>query len=134
MAELDYAFLADYASAETGKLTVVGASYTHVIALTLPSIHQLSVAGRIRATVDEETVALAITVKAPDNQYNITIGSELRPDGAARPYGNKLGLLFSANLQMPIPSEGLYEVLISIEGEQVRRLAFDVETAPDLAP
>jgi len=47
MAELDYAFIAEFAKFENGKLTAVGASYIDVRPPVLPAPHTLSVAGEL---------------------------------------------------------------------------------------
>jgi hypothetical protein len=131
MAELDYAFVADYATVTGGKLTAVGASYTYVLAASLPGMHQLAIAGRVRATLDEK-VHLAVRIKAPNDAYEIRVEGELQRDDSARPYGgDKVGLLWSANVPISLPTEGLYEVFIDLDGKQVRRLAFDVAVASD---
>ena len=41
-----------------------------------------------------------------------------------------MGLLFGASIKIVLVPPGLYEVLVLIEGETVRRLAFDV--VPDV--
>ena len=53
MAELDYAFLADYATISEGRLTAVGASFTHVFVPQLPVEISFAVAGRLRVREDE---------------------------------------------------------------------------------
>lgn len=133
MAELDYAFLAEYAAVLDGKLTAVGASYTHLTATSLPIQHVLYVAGRIRLTLGEEdSVALGVKVRAPDDMFTLSLEGELSHDDAARPYDGKVGMLWAVSVPMPLPKEGLYEVLVEVNGEQARRLAFDVAVqSPD---
>jgi hypothetical protein len=58
MAELDYAFIAEFAKVEGGKLTAIGASYMQITPPAFPVAHYLSVAGRIRAPEDTETGAI----------------------------------------------------------------------------
>jgi len=131
MADLDYAFLAEYATVQDGKLTAVGASYTHLIVPQLPISHLLSIAGRVRASVGTDRIPVSIGVVAPDEQYTLQFGTELIPDDTTRPYGDKIGVLFAATVGITLTTPGLYTVNLSIDGAQARRLAFDVSpTAP----
>lgn len=133
MAELDYAFLADFAKVEpNGTLTAVGASWTHLVSPELPAAHRMAVAGRIRAEIDEGAVGLRIDVHGPDGVFKLAAGSELVPGVASRPYGAGLvGLLFALDLQIPLPIAGMYTIYIEINGEQARRLAFEVTKASE---
>lgn len=126
-AKLDYAFLAEFAQVQGNRLTAVGASYTYLLASGLPVAHMLSVAGRVKTTVRRESVPVEITVNAPNDAYSIEVDTELHPGDDVRPYGDNVGLIFALTMQIPIPSEGLYEVLVSVDGEQQRRLAFEVQ-------
>jgi hypothetical protein len=128
---LDYALVADYARVEGGKLTIVGASYTHVRTPTIPGAHLLAVAGRVRSGAQANPVALRITVQSPGNEYTLSMDASLAPDDTTRPYDGKVGLLFAATITIPLPSEGLYEVFIDLDSQRVRRLAFDVSRFPD---
>lgn len=125
MAELDYAFLAEFAKVENNQLTVVGASYTHVFAPTLPANHILYVAGRVRSLEGDEPPTIAIRFRSPAEGFEIGVDSSLEVVDA-RPYDGKIGLTFAIGLGVPLMAEGLYEVLVELDGVQVRRLAFDL--------
>lgn len=127
MSELDYAFLAEYASIDpSGRLNALGASYTHVAVPQLPGQHLLSVAGRIRAEAGAEPTPFELTIKAPGEAYVMHLEGEVSENERSRPYDGKVGLLFVFNSMIPLPMEGLYEVLINVDGRLARRLAFDV--------
>lgn len=129
MAELDYAYLADYVALQDGKLTAVGASFTFVQVESLPSFMDLGIGGRVRAKETECPVPMDITVSGPTDSYQMSYNGDLNPGPMHRPYaGGTVGLLFALNLQVPLDAAGLYEITISIEGRSVRRLAFEVET------
>lgn len=131
MAELDYAFIADYAAVIEGKLTAVGASYTHVRALSLPALHSLSVAGRVRSRVGDDPVRLEVKINPPGGD-EFVIAALLDHDGTARPYGdNRIGLLFAANVAIPLLEPGLCVVTIGLDDDPVRRLAFSCELADE---
>ncbi|NKR11238.1 MULTISPECIES: hypothetical protein [Paenarthrobacter] len=126
--ELDYAYLAEFAQVSENRLTVVGASFTHVTAMMLPAPHNFYVAGRIRCPEDVAGVDLRIEVVPPNEEYQIVGDLRIEHQGGVRPYNGKVGLLFAVGMSVPIPTVGLYEILIDVEGERARRLAFDVET------
>ena len=128
MAELDYAFLADYVALQDGKLTSVGASFTFVQSASLPTVMDMGIGGRVRAKAAETPVAMEISISSPHNDYEMSYSGHLTPGPLHRPYGDGIvGLLFAINVQLPIDVPGLYEVNISLEGKPVRRLAFEVE-------
>lgn len=131
MAEIDYAFLADFAKVEAnGSLTVVGASWTHLTARILPAAHRMAVAGRIKARADEDPIQLSVTVSGPEGTFQITTQGELtaRPDSVT--YGDGwVGHLFALDLQIPLPAPGLYTVNVEVAGGGDRRLAFEVSAA-----
>lgn len=56
---------------------------------------------------------------------------QLEPSTHARPYGDGMvGHLFAVEAVIPLAEEGLYEVLIFVDGGEARRLAFDVSAPP----
>ncbi len=135
MADLDYAFLADYAVVEGGKLTAVGASYTYIVAGPMPAAHNLVLAGRIRAPENVRSIPLTLRVEPPDGSYIVDLSAELHRDPSAQPYAGKLGFLFSLSFGMPLPVFGLYQIYLRLDGADVRRLAFEVVgQQPDVAP
>ncbi len=133
MAELDYAFVADFARVEpNGTLTSIGASWTFLEAKELPAVHRMAVAGRIRARVEEGEIGVRIDVRGPNDLFNIAATGMVGGRTGARPYGDGLvGHLFALDLQIPLPTEGTYIINVELDGEQVRRLAFEVTRAPE---
>lgn len=128
MAELDYAYLADYVSLQDGKITAVGASFTFAGVPSLPMQMMLGVAGRVRAHVKEGSVPIEIRVTPPDDQFTMSFTGELQVGPNPRPYGEgMLGLLFAVNLQLPVENLGLYSCDIFVNDEHARRLAFEIE-------
>lgn len=126
MAELDYAFLADYATVAEGRLTAVGGSFTHLFSSNLPASITFSVAGRIRLLEDEPPPELEVSMHAPKSNANVNVSGILAPGRDAIAYDGKVGLLFALSAQLLIAYEELVEIKIRINGEEVRRLAFDV--------
>jgi hypothetical protein len=129
--ELDYAFIAEHAQVASGKLNVMGASYTHLIVDDLPSLHTVAVAGRVRARKDFGPVEVALIFSSPagETQYSIEGAIDIESSEDVRPYGDLVGLLFASTLTAVLPVEGLYEVRLKVEGVEARRLAFTVESA-----
>lgn len=128
MAELDYAFLADYASVQGDKLTVVGGSFTYVEVRGFPALMRLFVTGRIRAKEDEAEIKLNVRVVSPQPGVEIRFEGTISPGPDLRPYNGKVGLLFAVEVPLPLQAEGLYEVFVAADGKE-RRLAFSVEEA-----
>jgi hypothetical protein len=126
MAELDYAFLADYASVQGDKLTTVGGSFTYVQTPALPTAMRLFVAGRIRAKEHETDIKLTLRVTAPSPGIEIRFEGTASPGPSQRPYDGKVGLLFAFEIPLMLQSPGLYEIFVSVDGKD-RRLAFSVE-------
>lgn len=127
MAELDYAFLAEYAKVEpSGNLTAVGASYTHVAVSGFPAQHLVSVAGRVRIKLGE-TPSLRVRLQSPDESLTLEAGLQLAAGPDSRPYGpnlDTLGIQFAMTVALPLPVPGLYKVHVLLDDEEVRFLAF----------
>ncbi|QPL05048.1 MULTISPECIES: DUF6941 family protein [Actinomyces] len=136
MLELDYAFLADYASIQGGLLTTVGASFTRMEAQALPIHASFAVAGRIRCDeAEREWVKLTIrfispgedpTVVEASNQIDVSTTTHL-------PYsGHRRGIVFALQMTLPLIELGIYTVEVDIdETEGVdRTLKFEVIPAP----
>jgi hypothetical protein len=126
MAELDYAFVADYAKVELGKLTAVGASYIEVRPPAFPAPHFLSIAGRIRAPEDTEAIGLTIRINPPGNLNVVIDGSIVTTGPETVRYDGKLAVLFTASASIMLTAEGLCEIFIDVDKVQQRRLAFRV--------
>ncbi len=129
VSDLDFALLADYAAAEHGKLTVVGGCYTHV-RQSQPGVHTTYVACRIR-TVGDEEITLGLSVTAPNHLFQITTESPLAPPEGPTYDGSHKSLIFTAQMSIPLVTNGRYEVGIGINGETVRTLAFEVTLQQD---
>jgi len=126
MAELDFALLADFASVEGGKLTVVGGCYTHVWQ-NEPGPHATFIAGRIRLS-DESEVLLGLSLTAPDSTYQITSESPLpAPEGPTYD-GQHKSLVFAAQMTIPLVAEGRYELALSVDRQHARTLIFEAKT------
>lgn len=130
MAELDYAFIADSAQVEQGRLFVLGGSFTHVRASGFPSSLQAAVAGRVRTRVGTGPVEIGVSISPPGDKYKINLQGLIQEDSNARPYdGDKIGILFAVTFDIPLVSAGLYTLELNVDGEHARRLAFDVEAS-----
>ena len=129
MADLDYAFLADYATVEGGRLTAVGASFTHVDAATLPSLMSLSIAGRVRAPEGSVQTVLHLSITTPSGEVSLQGEFPLHQTDLTRPYRGKVGLLFAATTAIWLSEPGVYDVNLELDGEPARHLAFEVSLA-----
>lgn len=127
-AELDYAFLAEYAKTERGTITAIGASFTEVKAVSFPSVVDIAVAGRVRRPEDSEAPELSISISGPSDNGDPQIEFDFKlenEDDAVR-YDGKVASVFVFRGPIYIAEPGLYECNIGIDGEQARRLAFEV--------
>lgn len=128
--ELDYAFLAEFAKVEpNGTLTSIGASYTRLAVPQLPSSHQLTVAGRLRAPQSEPDVPLRMVYSEPgDPESSFRLEADLVASGRnSAPYGEGwVGVLFVFGTTVPLMKTGLHKLQIEASGEVVRRLYFEV--------
>lgn len=131
MAELDYAYLADYAQIENGKISALGASYTHAIVPALPTGWSTTVVGRVRVPEDAEPVLLRIELTPPDDSFKLQYEGMLEQQPGFRPYRGLVGLLFTVTAQVPLPAVGLYRFNVWLDDMHVRELAFDVALATD---
>ena len=124
MADLDYAFFAEYAQITDGNLTAVNASFMY-IKVPVPTMFSLAIAGRVRAPADAGEVKLDIKFEAPgENAPTITWQLNLNTEGNPV-YDGKVGILFTVRAGVLIPVHGLYVAKIGIDGREVRTLAFE---------
>jgi hypothetical protein len=130
MAELDYAFIAEFAKVENGKLTAVGASYIDVRPPVFPAAHSLSVAGRIRAPEGTDAIDLRVRIIPPGNAMNIALQWSMQPGPETVPYDGKIGVLFAVSAGIAFVAEGLCEIFVDIDNVQQRRLASRVNLPP----
>jgi hypothetical protein len=126
VAELDYAFIAEFAKVEGGKLTAIGASYISVSPPFFPAVHLLAIAGRVRAPEGTPGVDIEIGITLPKPGPGVSISATVGPDENAEVYDGKIGILFAASTMVPLPGPGLVEVNLKVDGSHARRLAFEV--------
>lgn len=128
MAELDYAFLADFARVEpNGTLTAVGASWTHLWVTQLPSVHRMAIAGRVRAAVSEGRIPVRVEIIDPEGSTIVSTDFGLEAGEGSLPYdGDRLGHLFAIETVIPIVSHGKFKVSVILSGDRVRDLFFEV--------
>lgn len=128
MAELDYAFLADYATIQDGKLTAVGASFVQLRA-PLPFIRAITVAGRIRTPQDAGDIELSAEFEAPGDTPVFRSSTTLSHSVSSQRYADKVGILFVVTQQLRFTETGLCAVRLRLDGEDVRTLKFEVGNA-----
>lgn len=128
-AELDYAFLADYARADGGTITAVGASFTQAEASKFPTQLTISIAGRVRRLEDDEDPTVGLTITPPGGSPVMSMEFEITSDDDAVVYDGKVANVFAVRGPVICNDPGLCEVNITVNGEQARRLAFEVMDA-----
>jgi hypothetical protein len=122
MLELDYAFLAEYASIQGSHLTAVGASFTRMEAQEMPLQAFFAVAGRIRCDEPErESINLTVRVTSPGEEpLRIEATNQLdASEATVRPYcGHKRGVVFALQMALPLMETGTYAVEVDIDGTE----------------
>lgn len=125
MAELDYAFLAQWAGVQNdGTLTAVGMSFVRVTAPAPGQVFAFCVAGRIRGPHDDDA-ELEIAIEAPAGQL-VRVSGALRLTGEGRYSPGRAHSLFAVNTQVPLVEAGLYTVTVTVGGQVGRVLKFEV--------
>lgn len=126
-AELDYAFLAEFAKTERGTITAIGASFTEVGAMSFPSTIDVTIAGRVRRPVDtsEPIVRLEVFDVDSPERTQLDIEYQLEDELDAVQYDGKVGSVFAANAPIFLRKPGLVVINIYVNDELARRLAFE---------
>lgn len=124
--ELDYAYLAEFVKSENGRLTAVNASFTEVAAPGFPTSMTLGIAGRVRRTEGDPDPELSIRINTPGEGTDLELSIVLSSEYEAVTYDGKVANVFAVNGPLVFSEAGLVEVHISIDGDLVRRLAFEV--------
>ena len=119
MLELDYAFLADFATIQDGRLTVVGASFTRMVVTEYPTFALLGVAGRIRCDEpDRNTINVTLRITSPGAEPT-TIEAVNALDASEKanpPYDkHRRGIVFAVQVNLPVLEEGTYTVEIDLD-------------------
>lgn len=126
MAELDYAFVADYATISDGKLSVIGGSFVELTVPGFPSIQSVAVVGRLRDKEDFEPFTFTIEFRLPGDGSDIVLTGTISSENVDHVYDGKSAVLFCADQVLSFDSPGLVEVNLSVDGGHVRTLKFDV--------
>jgi hypothetical protein len=125
MAELDYAYLAEYAQVIDGKLTAVNASFIDV-KTTVPAVFQFAVAGRVRAPADaNDVIVVAIKLEPPRPEDGSIVWTLNLSTKGLPVHDDKAGVLFAVRAAIPISAHGLCVVGIDVDNQEARRLAFE---------
>ena len=119
MLELDYAFLADFATIQDGRLTVVGASFTRMVVTEYPTFALLGVAGRIRCDEpDRNTINVTLRITSPGVEPT-TIEAVNALDASEKtnpPYDkHRRGIVFAVQVNLPVLEEGTYTVEVDLD-------------------
>jgi hypothetical protein len=134
MAELEFAFLAEYVRLDAGGTwSALGAGFTTIWAAALPAQQIFSVAGRILLDPGEEGSAdVQITIAGPDEAFRIVSQALVTPRGGP-PFDTdedgRIPLTFASAGALALPSLGLYTILVQVGEAPPRKLTFEVKWA-----
>ncbi|EEI16310.1 DUF6941 family protein [Corynebacterium lipophiloflavum] len=125
-AELDYAFLAEYAKTESGTLTSVGASFTEVQGQSYPAMMELSVAGRVRRAEEDTAPKLSIRFFKDGEEDDLVFAERvLEDEDNAVKYDGKVASVFVLRGPIFMEAPGLYKCELALDDKPVRVLAFE---------
>lgn len=128
MADLDYAFIADFARVDpNGTLTAVGASWTHAWVQDVPAAIRLAVAGRMRLQEAEQAIPMRIEMKNSAGELIVGTDFELsRSTNSVAYRDGRVGILFAVNAVVPITEIGLVHIGVFAQDLKLRDLYFEV--------
>ena len=119
MLELDYAFLADFATIQDGTLTVVGASFTRMVVTEYPTFALLGVAGRTRCDEpDRNTINVTLRITSPGAEPTTieAVNALDASEKANHPYDkHRRGIVFAVQVNLPVLEEGTYTVEVDLD-------------------
>lgn len=127
VAELDYAYLAEYAKTDHGTITAIGASFTQVRVESVPSLLEIAVAGRMRRGIKDPAPQIRIEFIDPHESVLLSVEDTLESAVDSVNYAGKTAMVFAYRGPLPIDHGGLYRCKIYFDGELKRLLAFSVE-------
>lgn len=124
-ADLDYAFLAEFARTQDGTITAVGASFAQTRSSGFPAMMKLYLAGRVQWPANESAPSILIEVHGPGESPTTEFSSTLEsPEDAVRHEG-KIATVFVFSGPLVLSEPGIYVCRITLDGEFVRHLAFE---------
>lgn len=137
--DIEWIILADAAEAVNNKLYLLGGGWDRIaLASPLPAVHPMAIAVAVSVPWNETNQLHSIEVELADQDGNVAV----RVDGqleVGRPPGMPLGqaqrVQMAMSLGFNITKWGTYAVTARIEGQEMKRVTFDVVSAvPGLAP
>ncbi len=128
MAIFDYAFLCQFARLEPGgTLTAVGAGFAQIAVPTVPTQLSVFVVARLEFKEDEqEPVALQMTFRDPGRTADVTVAGDVRPNQPYVAIAGKVQVFAVVAANVAVPQYGLHQVDVSLNGQLVRTLLFEV--------
>lgn len=128
MADLDYAFVADFARVDpNGTLTAVGASWTHAWVHDVPAAIRLAVAGRMRLQEAEQAIPMRIEMENSAGELLVGTNFELsRSTNSVAYRDGRVGILFAVNAVVPVTEIGLVHIGVLAQDLKLRDLYFEV--------
>jgi hypothetical protein len=111
MAELEFAFLAEYVRLDAGGTwSALGAGFTTIWASALPAQQIFSVAGRLVLDPDEESASVQISITGPDEAFRIVSQALVTPRGGPlfdTDEDGRVPVTFASGGVLALPSLGL---------------------------
>ena len=135
--ETEWLILADYATMVNEKLYLQGGGwYTLTVNSGFPATHAIGIAASFAVpwneTNQKHNVEIDIVTEDGQSLAKIEGGIEVgRPPGI--PMGQEQRAQIAGSMVLQIPKPGTYSIIASVEGQESRRISFNVVPGPMLA-
>jgi hypothetical protein len=136
--DVEWIILADAAEVVNNKLYLIGGGWeTLTINARLPSSYPCAVAVAFSVPWNEtnEQHNIAIEIQDQDGGELVNVEGQIevgRPPGIPR--GNAQRVQMAIKVGLPLQQPGAHFVIASVEGQELRRIVFDVVPGPNYAP
>jgi hypothetical protein len=134
--EVEWIILADAAEAVNNKLYLIGGGWeTLTIDSQLPALHPCAIAIAFSVpwneTNQQHNIEIAVDDQDGDQLVKVEGQVEVgRPPGI--PLGKAQRVQMAIRLALPLQKIGTYVIIVRIEGQESRRVAFNVVAGPNL--
>ena len=133
--EIEWLILADYAQAIQNKLYLQGGGWTNFTVNEIPLNHQIGIATSVIVPWNEtnQEANLHLQIQSEDGEFVGELKGSFKvgrpPD---HPPGQEQRAQIAANIPIAIKKLGTYVIIASLEGQEQRRITFNVVEGPML--
>jgi len=126
--QIDVFLLADYVQLSEGKLYVSGGGWSRLTVQGVPVRRRVGLAIGLRIDPDETGTrhSFRIDMQTPGDLIGLGQGQfeTERFEGPSQVF------LLAINADLPIAFEGIHELILSVDGNEIKRIGFQVAISP----